>query len=354
MRAANRYSQTFFVLSFALVLYAFYRILEPFLVAVVLALTVVSLFYANYEELRRRLGNRSNLSSVIMCTIITFLIIIPLLLLFLLLASEVSEAYATFQKQQPYLAQQLSGDGDEVLRRFWERLGRYMGQEGMDLAGLISTLVDRGAQYLLEHYSSILGRVGSLIGNFFVMIFSMFFFFRDGDSFVREVKKLIPLAPEYEDMVFDKLKAVTQATFLGIFATGISQGVMAGIIFFALGFKNPILWGTVTAFFSLLPILGTAAVWAPMSIYLMSTGEVGKGVILFTLGVTVIGLVDNLVRPLIIEGRSEGIHLLLVFFALAGGLLYFGPAGLVLGPLVVSLLVTFLEIYKIEFEEELG
>ena len=186
------------------------------------------------------------------------------------------------------------------------------------------------------------------------MIFSMFFFFRDGEALVKKLKKLIPLAPEHEDLVLKKLKEVTFATFFGIFATGTCQGIVAGLIFSFLGISNSILWGTATAVFSLVPVVGTATVWIPMSLYLVSSGAVMKGAILFVLGVTVIGLLDNFIRPLIIEAKSQKMHLLLVVFSLAGGLMLFGPSGVVLGPLVAALFVTFLEIYKIEFEDQLA
>ncbi|MFB3067906.1 MAG: AI-2E family transporter, partial [Acidobacteriota bacterium] len=230
---------------------------------------------------------------------------------------------------------------------------QFLGIEGLNLTLVISSLLDRVARYLTEHYASILGGIGAFFFKFSIMVFSMFFFFRDGEALVRELKKLIPLAPEHEDLVLKKLKDVTYATFFGIFATGICQGIVAGFIFTFLGINNAILWGTATAVFSLVPLIGTATVWIPMSLYLISSGAVTRGVILFLLGLTIIGLVDNLIRPLIIEGKSQGMHLLLVVFSLAGGLMLFGPSGLVLGPLVAALFVTFLEIYKIEFEEQL-
>ncbi len=351
---SSRYSQNFFIVCLLLVLYVFYLMLRPFLVSVILGITVASLFHPNYTELKRRLGGRSTLSAMLMCSIITFLIIIPLLILFLSLASELSSAYLAFRSQQELWARVMPGSDIAVLGEFWERMGRYLDIEGMSFAGLLSSLVDWVARYLLDHYSSILGQGLELMLNFLVMIFSMFFFFRDGDSLMNELKRLIPLAPAYEDMVFEKLRTVIYATFFGIFATGIAQGLVAGIIFLLLGISNPILWGTATAFLSLMPVVGTAVVWVPMSIYLIMTGSLLKGVLLLILGSSVIGLVDNFVRPLILEGKSEGIHLLLVFFALAGGLFLWGPAGLVLGPLVAALLVTFLEIYKIEFREELS
>ncbi|MBI4444629.1 MAG: AI-2E family transporter [Acidobacteria bacterium] len=351
-----RFPRLFFGLSFVLVLYLFYKILEPFLIAVILGITLVSLFYPNYSELNRMLRQRSNLSALVMCAIVTILIIVPLVLLSLALFREFNAAYLSFRQavEQGEFGRNLPGQESAVLNEFWRHLGRYLGIQRVDLASTVSSVVDRIAQYLLEHYSMILGGIGSFFLNFFVMIFTMFFFFRDGDRFVLEIKKLVPLAPEYEDMVLAKLRDVTYATFFGIFATGICQGVLAGLTFFFLGINNPILWGTATAFFSLVPIFGTAIIWVPMAIYLILGGAVWKGIILVLLGSFIIGLADNVVRPLIIEGRTKGMHLLLVFFALAGGLVLFGLSGLVLGPLIVSLLITFLEIYKIEFSEELS
>ncbi|RPI28339.1 MAG: AI-2E family transporter [Acidobacteria bacterium] len=351
----QKYSKIFFGLVFVLILLIFYKMLEPFLVTIILALTLVSLFYPNYRHLRIRLKGRNGITSLIMCSVITILIIIPSFLFFLALFDELNTAYDTFREQldkqpvqkQEYLVQ------NPVMREVWQQINRYLGVDSGNLRLTFSRLIDRGVRYLLEHYSAILGGIGFFLFNFFIMIFSMFFFFRDGNELLKELKKLVPLAPEYEEMLIEKLKEVIYATFFGIFATAACQGVAGGLIFFGLGLSNPVLWGTAIAIFSLVPMVGTAIVWVPMAVYLLLTGSVVKGIVLLCLGALVIGLVDNLVRPIIIEGKSEGMHVLLVFFGLIGGLTLFGVPGLILGPLVAALLVTFLQIYKIEFKDEL-
>jgi predicted PurR-regulated permease PerM len=355
MPAAFRYSKIFFSLAFLLVFYLFYRMISPFLTSVILSLTLVSLFHANYLELNRRLGHRSNLSSALMCLIVTILIIIPFLLFSIALLNEFVLAYEGFQTQMTTgeLGIDLALLENGFISEIQEQLSRFLGIEGLSFTLLISSLLERVAEYLLEHYTMILGGIGAFVLKFAIMLFSMFFFFRDGEALVAELKKLIPLAPEHEDLLLSKLKEVVYATFLGIFTTGICQGIVAGFIFYFLGISNSILWGTATAMFSMVPVLGTATVWIPLSLYLLLSGAYWKGITLLILGVTVIGLIDNLIRPLIIEGTMEGMHLLMVFFALAGGLLLFGPSGLMLGPLVAAMFITFLEIYKIEFREQL-
>ncbi len=351
MPASSKYSHFFFLITFLLLISVFYLMLRPFLVAVILAVTLASLFYPNFRVLKRKLGGYGALSSVIMCAIITFLIVIPLLLLFLALVNETNN-FVNSIRQQDNLDRFLPGSDDFILKPLWDRLDPFLELEERDWGEVIGPVLDFTARFALSHYTSILGQIGVVIFNFFVMLFSMFFFFRDGDKLVKELKGLIPLAPKYTDMVFEKLRTMIYATFFGIFATGIAQGIVAGLVFFFFGVQNPILWGTATAFLSLLPIVGTAIVWVPMSVYFILSGSVLKGVLLLVAGGSVIGMVDNFVRPLIIEGTSKGLHLLLVFFSLTGGLLLFGPAGLVLGPLVVAMLVTFLDIYKMEFRTE--
>jgi predicted PurR-regulated permease PerM len=354
MPLTSKYSHFFFSLVFLLILFVFYQMLKPFLVAIILALTLVSLFYPNYRHLKNKLKGRAGLSSLLMCTVITFLIIIPSLLFFLALFNEVNIAYQGFRDElDRQSGQEEYWSGNPVVRDVLEEINRYLGVDSRNVRATFSSLIDRLVRYLLEHYSAILGGIGFFLFNFFIMVFSMFFFFRDGHRLLNELKRLVPLAPEYEDMLIHKLKEVIYATFFGILATAACQGIAGGLIFLLLGFSNPVLWGTATAVFSLVPVVGTAVVWVPMAVYLLLTGAIFKGVTLLVLGALVIGLVDNLVRPLIIEGRSEGMHVLLVFFGLAGGLALFGPPGLILGPLVAALLVAFLEIYKIEFREHL-
>jgi predicted PurR-regulated permease PerM len=355
MNAKRDYPRYFFLVCLLLILYLFYRMVEPFFISVILSVTITSLFYPAYSRLKERLYGYASLSSLIMCTVITILIILPSVLFSIAFFDEINQAYTDFQTRVElgevrWLSLEeydsLPGDG---LRLILD----YLGGDEANLAQIASSLLGNLANFLLDHYSTILGGLGTVVAQFFIMIFSMFFFFRDGDKLVAEIKRLIPLAPRYEEMVLHKLKDVTFATFFGVFATAICQGIVAGIIFTILGISSPIVWGTATAFCALVPIVGTAAIWVPMSIFLIIQGFVLKGVILLILGSTVIGLVDNFIRPLIIEERSGGIHLLLVFFSLIGGVWMFGPPGLVIGPLVAALLVTFLEIYKTEFEDDL-
>ena len=143
---------------------------------------------------------------------------------------------------------------------------------------------------------------------------------------------------------------VLYATFLGIFVTGLFQGVLAGLMFMILGIQKPVIWAAAVACVSVVPIFGTAIIWMPIALYLIFVGSLVKGIVLLLFGTFVIALVDNILRPLIIEGQAEGMHVLLLFFALAGGLLFFGPLGLLLGPLITALLIALLEIYQLELQ----
>ncbi|RPJ85682.1 MAG: AI-2E family transporter, partial [Acidobacteria bacterium] len=266
MGLTYKYSQIFFGLVFLLILFVFFQMLKPFLVSIILALTLVSLFYPNYRQLRIKLKGRKGLASLLMCTVITILIIIPTFLFFLALFEELNTAYENVRQEvdrQPAQQQEYQIE-NPVVRELWTQVNRYLGVDGRNLRVTFSRVVDRAIGYLLEHYSAILGGIGFFLFNFFIMIFSMFFFFRDGHVLLNEFKRLIPLAPEYEEMLIERLKEVIYATFFGLFATAACQGVAGGLIFFGLGLSNPVLWGTAIAVFSLVPMVGTAIVWVPV------------------------------------------------------------------------------------------
>lgn len=348
-------SRFFFGLAFLAVLILFFTILKPFLVAIIMALTLVSLFHSNYTRLNSRLGDRKNLSAFLACVILALLIILPLILISGLVYDELNDAYVGFRMQlaSGAVAGVPTWDEGSAWAGVWGHVERYLGVSELSVSMAVSTLVDHLGRYLLEHFSSILGRFGELVFNFAVMVFSMFFFFRDGEKFLAEVRRLLPLEPKYEVMVLSKLRKMTRATFLGIFATALLQGVCAALTFFLFGVSNPVLLGTATAFCAPFPIVGAGLVWGPVALLLILSGSIGKGIAVACLGLAIITSVDNFLRPLIIEETSGGMHLLLIFISLLGGMMAFGPAGLVIGPLIAALLVTFLEIYKVEYRSNL-
>ena len=357
MKRSPVLSQTFLLLSLGLVIYLFYGILRPFLFSLIFAMTLVSLFYPNFLATKRLVRGRAALASVIMCSIITILIIIPLVLLFIFLANELNEAYGAFVDNQDQILELMEKPYPAMLEPLVERVTSLLQQESFNFRELLTSRLEDLARFLISRSSTVLGSVGWLLINFVVMVFSMFFLFRDGHLLLARLQGLLPLAPHYQDVLFGKLQNMVHATFLGIFVTGLCQGVLAALIFTILGIDKPVFWAAAVACVSIVPFFGTGVIWIPMSIYLMLSGSLGRGIALFLLGSLVIALVDNIVRPLVIEGHSEGMHVLLVFFAFAGGLLFFGPPGVLLGPLVTALLLALLEIYCLEMaasKEESG
>ena len=341
-------AQIFLVIALSLCLYLFYRILRPFLFSLILAMAIVCLFQRQFLWLDERLAGRKNLSSGIMCVGITGLILVPLFLVFMSIIGELGLAYSSFLASQAEMQRLLERPLVEFLNPFLDRLPPFLRVDDGGVSDLLAVRVEAVVSFLIAKSSSLLEGVGRIVVNFLVMMFSMFFLFRDGRLLLHRMRELIPLDNRYQEVLIGNLQSIVQATFVGIFGTGLCQGFLAVLIFWGLGIENPIFWGGLVVVASAIPIAGTGLVWMPVAVYLVLSGAPVRGIILAILGAVVISLIDNIIRPLIIQGHSGGIHILLLFFALTGGLLFFGPAGVVIGPLVTALLMGLLEIYGLE------
>jgi predicted PurR-regulated permease PerM len=208
-----------------------------------------------------------------------------------------------------------------------------------------ATLVDAFrtvATYLASRAGTILQNVASLVFQLFVMLFGLFYFLRDGERIVGLIRHLLPFETARRDRMISQTHDLVVATVGSTFAVAITQGALTGISLGALGFQSPVLWGVITAFTSLLPAVGSGLVWGPAAIYLFATGHVLKGVVLVAIGVGVIGMADNVLRPILLSGRTT-MHGLLVFISLLGGMAAFGFIGLVIGPVAIAALGTLLD-----------
>ena len=347
------YGRVAFVIVLLVVLYYFFRILEPFLAALVWAAILATVFHSLYEWLSRRL-RRPQLASVAACLLITVLIVLPVIILLVLLAGESVQAYHGLETR--IHAQQMGQM--ETLRQtatYQWLLGKMqeVGVPEPNFRQLGVEAIRRVSQFLVGHSTAVFSGFGQFVMSFFVMLLSLYYLFLRGPAILQELSRLSPLRREHEEVIFAQFKQMTVATFGGSLLTAVLQGAVGSLVFVLFGLPSPLLWGAVMALLSLVPVVGTALVWGPVVAYYLLAGSLAKGLGLLVVCVGVVGSIDNLVKPLLLRRGCE-IHTLWLFFGVLGGIGVFGFLGMIVGPLLITILFTLIEIYKVEFRDELG
>ena len=337
------------------ILYFSFQIFRPFLFPISLAVVLTSLTFPVFQWVSDRLRGRSTVASLVTCLAITAIIVIPSVLLLIQLTAEVTLVYSRFQTfvESADLRDPRTLRQSAYLGPFLDWLDQYVDLSQVDLVGGLASSLQQVSLFFLRHSTVLLGGLLHIITSFFIMMATMFFLYRDGSRLLGEMQGLLPISDQHERLVVQKFRDVAGATVLGNLLTALSQGVTGGMVFWILGIPNALFWGAMTALFSLVPVVGTAIVWVPWAIYFFATGALVQGIILVLLEVLIVGTIDNFLRPLFIEGKAK-MHTLVVFFSIMGGISYFGIAGMIFGPIIVALGLTFLELYRIEFGPQLS
>jgi predicted PurR-regulated permease PerM len=210
-----------------------------------------------------------------------------------------------------------------------------------NLAGLLTAIINKTYQGTF-----------SLITNLFVTLFTMFYFFRDGDKLLDRIKYLSPLDDIYEEGLIHRFSTVSRATIIGTVVIGLIQGTLGALILWICGVPSPILWGVVMVLLSIIPLVGAWLVLYPAAIIQLILGNVLQGIFIAVATIVIISNVDNLLRPVLV-GRTAKIHDLITFFSTLGGISLFGIMGFIIGPVIAVFFLTILDIYSIEFKSAL-
>lgn len=213
-----------------------------------------------------------------------------------------------------------------------------------DVQARLSGALLRSSQFLAAQAINIGQNTFDFIVGLFVMLYLLFFFLRDGDELSRRISSAVPLRMEHRHSLFEKFTIVIRATVKGNIVVAVVQGALGGFIFWLLGIRAPVLWAAVMAIFSLLPAVGTALVWLPVAVYLLATGAVWQGIVLVGWGVLVIGLVDNVLRPMLV-GQDIKMPDYLVLVSTLGGIAIFGVNGFVIGPVIAAMFMAVWHIF---------
>jgi len=240
----------------------------------------------------------------------------------------------------------------EWLGNFKKEIAPVFDIEKLDIKQNIIDVSQKMSTYLVSFSVTFAEKFSSFLLGVFVMFFSMYYFFKDGEQLVAKVGYISPLPLVYESELFKKLGSMVKAIVFGVFFTAILQGIVGGIGFAFVGISSPVFWGAAMAFLSLLPVVGTAIIWVPACIVLVIMGNYWSALFLFVWGVLVIGSVDNIARTYLIGGRART-YPLLTFFVILGGVLTMNLKGVIVGPLILMLLMSFLHIYEAEYSKVL-
>lgn len=327
-----------FVVLLVLTSLAFIWLLLPFYGAVFWAVILAILFNPLHRRLRIRCGRRRNLAAFLSLMVCVLLAVVPVITISASLIQEVATVYQLIRQGEidfgRYLLQihaALPEPVLEVLRRFGltdlENLRRYF-----------SDAMRTGSQLLANQALSLGQNTFQFMISFAIMLYLLFFLFRDGADLARRIVAGVPLQDHRKIELFQKFTTVVRATVKGNVAVAITQGVLGGIIFWVMNIHGALLWGVIMAFLSLLPAVGAGLVWGPVAVYFMATGAMVEGIGLALYGTFVIGLVDNVLRPILV-GKDTKMPDYLVLISTLGGLSIFGLNGFVIGPLIAAMFI---------------
>jgi predicted PurR-regulated permease PerM len=319
-------------------------ILLPFYGAIMWGVIIALLFSPLFVWLLPRVGQRPTVAALLTILIVLVIVVLPLALIAASLVREAAQVYAQLQ----------SGELDPALyfRGLFNSLPDWI-TNVLDRFGLVSfntlqrrltAALTQGAQLIATQTFSIGQNTFEFVASVFITLYLAYFLIRDGQNVSQALRRALPLAPEHKTVLLDTFTTVVRATVKGNLLVAAIQGALGGLGFWALGVSGAALWAVLMAFLSLLPSVGAALVWVPVAVYFMLAGELGKSVVLVAYGMLVIGLVDNLLRPILV-GKDTRLPDYVVMITTLGGMAVFGINGFVLGPVIAALFMAVWQIH---------
>ena len=337
--ARERVATLLFYGTLGLLAYFVYLLFRPFFAPLAWAAIATAVFYPLHARIEARFGKSR--AAALSTLLVAVVIVVPVLVVMTAFIQQASQAILNVDLS-------LDSPGAMRLKELWNRRPAWiLGRDIGDLDELLRNASAWAAGFIAGQAGALLRNLVLLIVHLIVMLFATFFFLRDGGAIMAAVRRLLPFRPDFSDTMISQANELIRASVFAGLIVATVQGTLGGIAFAAIGLGAPVFWGVIMAFFALLPLGGAWVVWGPAAVWLLSTGQTGRGVALLVFGFFVVGLADNFLRPALVSGRTQ-LNGLLIFISLLGGVSAFGLVGLVLGPVVMATAIGMIKAYAIE------
>ena len=334
----NRKPQFYYLLALisGTLILAFF-IFRPFIYTLISAMVFTVVFQPVHQRVLRNTRQRRGIASLITAVIIITVVLVPVVILGIQIIQEAQQLYSSVTE---------GGGKDNILNAVKEitiHLQRYI-PVPIEFSLNFDKYLEQGLGWLLENMGGIFSNIAKMILNFFIFLIALYYLLKDGEGLKKAIVGLSPLADVDDEKIFNIIASAINSVIKGNLTVAVIQGALALAGFAVFGVPNAVLWGTVTAIAALIPGVGTSLVLIPAILFLFLSGKVFPGFGLLVWGVGAVGLVDNFLGPKLV-GRGMQMHPFIILLSVLGGIGFFGPIGVLLGPLTMSLLFAFFEIY---------
>ncbi len=336
-----------FVALFLVAVAVVVRILLPFLAVILMALVAVGLLYQPFRGLVASLGGRRRLAAVAMCLLLMVAVLVPM---FLTVQAVSREALGFYQMTTVDLTQHNMREMLDSNRETLERVNRLLAPLGLDVTpdevyrAMGSLGVKLGGFFYRQGVALAKGLVRLVLGFFFWVVI-LYYLFVDGGALREWFGMTLPMPAEQQRLMARRFTDMANSLLLGNGLAGVIQGLAGGLVFAALDIPGPVLWGVVMAVLAFIPVIGISLVYLPVTLWLVLAGDLNRALLVFVPLVIISTVVEYWMKPALV-GRRMHMHILLVFLSLLGGLDAFGPVGLILGPLLMTVFLTLVSIYR--------
>ncbi len=326
-------------------LYLCYLLFRPFLKPLLSALVIAIVFFPAHRRVQAVI-RKPSLAALFSTVLVMFVIIVPAILMSVAIANELKDLVNLVQ-QEAVESGGFTALINEVLERPLQWASQYVDVSQFKPREEIVSRLGQISSFVAEEVQLILGGLFTFLVNIAIALFTLFFMFREGQTVRRRLAAILPLTREQVERLFSGIENTIIGTVYGGLVVAAVQGALIGLALWVFGIPSALLWAVAAAFFALIPLVGTAAVWVPSAIYLLATGHYIQAIMLAAWGAAVVGSVDNILRPLLMAGRVQ-MHTLLIFFAVFGGVTVFGFLGLFIGPVILAVTMTLLAMLRDE------
>ncbi len=334
MLTKQRIRVSFFLVLLGISAWMAFMVYRPFTNVIILALVLAILLSPIYECLLKLFRGRSKTAAAVVIVLTILFILLPLLLLSIQIFNQSQDVYVQLQSNSFDYVQQALGTIEKPIQTHFPEFT-------INLNGFLQQTV----AWIGDNAANIISNTSQALLGLMLVFITLFFFLKDGKKFLSYIIKLSPLEDSYDVKIFHRIATMISSVVRGVLLIAVVQAILVGIGFYFFGVPNATLWGTVTLVASLLPFIGVSLVVFPGVVYLLLTGHLLAAIGLAVWGTLLVGLIDNLLMPFM-YGKGAKVHPLVILFAVLGGIYAFGPLGFLIGPMMVSLFIAILDIYR--------